>query len=150
MDYPSDVYHRIISVNVDGSFYLTRAVMPHMKEAGYGRIIHTSSSTIGEPEAGLVPYVTSKAAVVGLVRAAAVEAGPGITVNVVLPGLTDTAGVASSKESSALFDHVIGKQIVKRRGHPLDLAHTYSFIASPEAAFFTGQMFDCSGGETFH
>lgn len=150
VDYPTDVYRRIMSVNLDGSFYLTRAVLPHMQKAGYGRIIHTSSSTYGSPDPGLVPYTTSKAGIIGLVRASAVEAGPGITVNVVLPGLTDTVKAMASENSSALFDSVLAKQVIKRRGHPLDAAYTFGFVASPEASFFTGQIFQCSGGHSFN
>ncbi|OAP56237.1 hypothetical protein AYL99_09416 [Fonsecaea erecta] len=134
--FPLDAYRRTISVNLDGSFYLTREVLPHMQKAGYGRIIHTASSTFGSPEPGLSSYVTSKGGVIGLPRAAAVEAGAGVTVNVVVPGLTETPGVLSHEGSSALFEHILSKQTVKRRGHPLDAAHTFSFIASPEAAFF--------------
>ena len=150
VDHPIEEYRRLMSINLDGSFFLTRAVMPHMQHAGYGRIIHTSSSTFGCPEACMTAYVSSKAGVIGLVRASAMEAGPGITVNVVIPGLTETATVASMENHSALFDIVLSRQAVKRRGHPLDAAHAFSFIASPEAAFFTGQIFECSGGESFH
>lgn len=148
--YPTDMYHRTISVNLNGSFHLTRAILPHMQRAGYGRIIHTSSASFGSPQPGMTPYVASKGGIIGLVRATAVEAGPGITVNTVLPGLTETAGVLSHEGSSELFDLVVAKQIIKRRGHPWDVAHAFSFIASPEAAFFTGQIFDCSGGENLH
>jgi len=142
-------YQRVISTNLDGSFFLTRAVLPHMQKAGYGRIIHTSSSTTGNPPFGLAPYVASKAGIIGLVRASAVEAGPGITVNALLPGLTDFTKVAEHEQVSALFDYVLSSQAIKRKGHPLDMAHALSFIASPEAAFFTGQAFECSGGESF-
>lgn len=78
--------HRTISVNVDASF-LTRAVLPHMRKQGYGRIIHTASYTSEEPEVGLGVYEASKAAIIGLVHAASVEAGLGVTVNAVMPGL---------------------------------------------------------------
>ncbi|KEF58949.1 uncharacterized protein A1O9_03792 [Exophiala aquamarina CBS 119918] len=142
-------YQQVISTNLDGGFFLTRAVLPHMRKARYGRIIHTSSSTTGNPAFGLAPYVASKAGIIGLVRASAVEAGPGITVNALLPGLTDFTKVAETEQSSLLFDSVLARQAIKRRGHPLDMAHALSFIASPEAAFFTGQAFECSGGESF-
>lgn len=150
----NETYHRTISVNVDASFFITRAVLPHMRNQGYGRIIHTSSSTFQEPEVGLGVYVASKAAIIGLVRAASVEAGPGVTVNAVMPGLIRTdqvwnAGVLPDG-SHPLFDRVIEKQTIKRCGLPEDIAHTFCFVASPEAAFITGQIFDVSGGETFH
>ncbi|KAJ3542815.1 hypothetical protein NM208_g3899 [Fusarium decemcellulare] len=150
MGYPSELYHRTVAINLNGSFFLTRAVLPHMQKAGYGRIIHTSSATYSQPEPGLAPYVASKAGVIGLVRATAVEAGPGVTANVVLPGLTETNNIRSAEGSQELFDRVVSKQIIKRKGHPLDLAHSFCFIASPESSFFTGQIFDCSGGETFN
>lgn len=148
-NYPTDLYHRTRSINLDGSFYLTRAVLPHMQKAAYGRIIHTSSASIGDPQPGMAAYIASKAGIIGLVRAAAVEAGPGITVNAVLPGLTQTPGVLRHEGSSELFDKFVAKQVIKRRGHPWDIAYTNSFIASPEAAFYTGQTFNCSGGTFF-
>lgn len=79
--------HRTISVNVDASFFLTRAVLPHMRKQGYGRIIHIASYTFEEPELGLGVYDASKAAIIGLVHAASVEAGLGVTVNAVMPEL---------------------------------------------------------------
>ncbi len=148
--YPTDSYHRTISTNLDGSFYLTRAVLPHMQKAAYGRIIHTSSASFRDPQPGMTAYIASKAGIVGLVRAAAIEAGPGVTINAVLPGLIETPGVLRHEGSSDLFDTVVAKQVIKRRGHPLDIAHTFSFIASSEAAFYTGQTFNCSGGVNFN
>lgn len=142
-------YDRVLSINLSGSFFLTRAVLPHMRKAGYGRLIHTSSSTVLNPPPGLVPYVASKAGIIGLARASAGEAGPGITVNVIIPGLTDHTKITTGTDTKALFDNVLSAQVIKRRGHPLDIAHAISFIASPEAAFFTGQTFECSGGESF-
>ncbi|KAJ5504574.1 hypothetical protein N7463_007448 [Penicillium fimorum] len=150
----TESYRRMMSVNLDASFYLTRAVLPHMQRSGYGRIIHTSSSTFQEPEPGLAVYAMSKAAIIGLVRGTSVEAGPGVTVNAVMPGLIKTdqvwnAGVQPDG-SHPLFERVIAKQDVKRCGTRDDVAHTFCFIASPEASFISGQIFDVSGGETFH
>ncbi|KAE9363148.1 NAD(P)-binding protein [Stipitochalara longipes BDJ] len=154
VNYPTEMYRRVISINVDASFWLTRAVLPHMQKAGYGRIILTSSSAFQEPEAGMSAYVASKGAVVGLMRATAVEAGPGVTANVIMPGLikTDTVWNAAVRPdgSHPVFEMVVPKQLIKRMGRPEDIAHAICFIASPEAHFFTGQIFDCSGGETFH
>lgn len=149
LDFPTDAYRQTRSTNLDGSFYLTRAVLPYMQKAMYGRIIHTSSASFGDPQPGMTAYIASKAGIVGLVRAAAIEAGPGVTINAVLPGLVETPGVLRHEGASDLFDTVVAKQAVKRRGHPLDIAHTFSFIASPEAAFYTGQRFNCSGGINF-
>ncbi|RDW67475.1 SDR family NAD(P)-dependent oxidoreductase [Aspergillus mulundensis] len=148
-EYSSELYHRHISVNVNGSFFLTRAVLPHMQKAGFGRIIHTSSTTYADPKPGLSAYVMSKAAVVGLVRSAAVEAGPGVTVNAVMPGLIDTEEMRSKDGYEGIREKILENRAVKRDGKPIDVARTIAFLASPEAGFMTGQVVNCSGGETF-
>ena len=79
------------NLNLSSAFYVTRAVVPHMRRAGSGRIVAVGSLTAVEPHAGLGAYVTSKAALVTLVRTLALEnAAAGITANVVLPGTMDT------------------------------------------------------------
>lgn len=154
LDHPSKDFLQVMNVNVNACFYLTRAVLPHMKKAGYGRLINTASGTLQLPDPGLSAYVTSKAAIVGFTRSTAVAAGPGVTANIILPGLIRTEAVWKVHErpdgSHGLFDSLIEKQCVKRNGRPQDIAHTISFIASPEAQFITGQIFDCGGGATFH
>lgn len=148
-EYPTDVFHRVIATNLNGTFFLTRAVLPYMEKAGYGRIIHTVSSTFNDPQPGLGAYIASKGGIIGLVRTAAVESGAGVTVNAIMPGLTSTNKVLSMEQADMMFGAVINTQAVKRKGHPLDVAHAICFIASPEASFFTGQIFNCSGGETY-
>lgn len=147
-EYPTDVFHRVIATNLNGTFFLTRAVMPHMDGAGYGRIIHIVSSTSIDPAPGLVAYIASKGGSIGLVRSAAVEAGAGVTVNAIMPGLTATEHVLSMPQAEMMFEQIAKTQIVKRKGYPLDVAHAICFLASPEASFFTGQTFNCSGGQT--
>lgn len=138
----TEIYRRMMSLNVDTPFYLTRAILPHMQKSGYGRIIHTPSCTFQEPEPGLGVYAASKAAILGLVRGTSVEAGPGVTVNAVMPGLIKSEQVWNSgiqpDGSHPLFERVIKKQDVKRCGMPEDVAHMFSFIASPEASFISG------------
>lgn len=150
---PQD-FQRVMNVNVNACFNLTRAVLPHMQKAGYGRLINTSSGTLQLPDPGLSAYVTSKAAIVGFTRSVAVESGPGVTANVILPGLIRTPAVwklhGRPDGSHPLFDRLLEKQTVKRNGRPEDIAHTICFIASPEAQFISGQIFDCGGGATFH
>lgn len=154
IDHPTQDFLQIMNVNVNACFYLTRAVLPHMQKAGYGRLINTASGTLQLPDAGLSVYVTSKSAVLGFTRSVAVEAGPGVTANIILPGLIRTEAVwkiqGRPDGSHPLFDRLLAKQCVKRNGRPEDIAHTINFIASPEAQFITGQIFDCGGGATFH
>lgn len=143
-------YKKVMSVNMDSCFYLTRAVLPHMQKAGYGRIINTASGTASHPEAGLAVYAASKSAVAAFTRATAAEAGPGVTANVVSPGLIVTETTWSSPHAKPIFDKAMERQCVKRYGQPKDVAHMMNFIASPEAEFITGQLFHVSGGMLFH
>jgi NAD(P)-dependent dehydrogenase (short-subunit alcohol dehydrogenase family) len=153
LTYTAEDYHRIFNVNMDSCFFLTRAVLPHMQKAGYGRIINTASASIYSPVAGLSVYAASKSAVAAFTRSTAIEAGPGVTANVVSPSLIRTDNTwnaaASPDGSRPLFDKMVGGQCVKRHGLPRDVAHMISFIASPEAEFITGQLFDIGGGATF-
>lgn len=153
-DYPTDQYHKMINVNVDSTFFLVREVLPYMQAEGYGRIVLTSSGTVQRPVPGLTAYVASKAAVVGIARAAAAEAGPGITVNSVMPGLIKTEGTwANGVQPDGrhpFFESIIDKQVVKRCGLPEDIAHAACFLASAEASWITGQILDVGGGLTFH
>jgi NAD(P)-dependent dehydrogenase (short-subunit alcohol dehydrogenase family) len=147
-------YRRVMNVNMDACFFLTRAVLPHMNKRGYGRIVNTSSGTLQLPDPGLSAYVAAKSAIVGFTRTTAVEAGPGVTANIILPGLIRVPAVWKLHEapdgSHPLFDRLLAKQAVKRHGRPEDIAYTICHIASPEAAFTTGQIFDVGGGATWH
>lgn len=153
---PSDLINSM-EVNVYSCFYLSRAVLPHMRQAGYGRLIQTSSATTQHMFPGLNAYVATKGALISMTRSLALEAGPGITANVVMPGFVETPTAAIGDQSTrdavgsqSMWDYHIEHQCVKRRGQPDDIAHAISFIASPEASFVSGQIFDVSGGFTFH
>jgi NAD(P)-dependent dehydrogenase (short-subunit alcohol dehydrogenase family) len=150
----TDDYRKIMNVSMDACFFLTRAILPHMNERGYGRIINTASGTLQLPDRGLSAYVAAKSAVVGFTRSTAVEAAQGVTANIVLPGLIRTEAVwnkhVQPDGSHRLFDVLIKKQCIKRHGQPEDIARTILFIASPESSFTTGQIFDVGGGATFH
>ena len=121
-----------------------------MQKRGYGRIINTSSQTIVKPEPGLAVYAASKSAVAGFTKATATEAGPGVTANFVSPTLIATDTTLNAPHAKPLFAKIVGQQYVKRTGLPEDVAHAIMYIASPEAEFITGQMFDIGGGSFFH
>ncbi|OBS16762.1 hypothetical protein FPOA_12642 [Fusarium poae] len=157
LDLTKTDFIRTMEVNVYSCFYLARAVLPHMRKAGYGRLVQTSSSTTQHVFVGLNAYLASKGAVMSMTRSLAIEAGPGITSNVVMPGFVETPmavqGDVSTRESvkaTSIFDYHVDHQCVKRRGQPEDIAHAVCFLASPEASFVTGQILDVSGGFTFH
>lgn len=154
VDYPTKMYLRIMAVNMDATFFVVRAALPLMQKHSYGRIILTTSTTFAKPAPGLSMYLASKGGVIGLMRAAAVEAGPGVTVNAVMPGLihTETSWNVSVQPdgTNPIFEHEICGQIIKRAGMPEDVAHAISYLASPEASFITGQISNVDAGGTFY
>jgi NAD(P)-dependent dehydrogenase (short-subunit alcohol dehydrogenase family) len=147
-------YRQVMGINLDAVFFLVRAILPHMNHHGYGRIICASSAAVLGPVPGHASYVAAKAGVVGFMRAIAVEAEGGVTANTIMPGLIASQEVveryAQPDGSVPFLDKVVETQAVKRRGRMEDVAHTIGFIASSEAGFISGQVFDVGGGRTFH
>ncbi|HEY5334340.1 MAG TPA: SDR family NAD(P)-dependent oxidoreductase, partial [Solirubrobacterales bacterium] len=107
-------WRRIISVNLDGAYLVSRAVEAPMREAGYGRIVHIASNAFmaGTPNMG--PYLAAKGGVIGLTRALATELGKyGITANAVAPGITRTEGALATPHKDS-FDFVQSLQAIPR------------------------------------
>ncbi len=143
-------WRRIMSVNLDGVFLTSRAVYPHMRDAGYGRIVNIASNAFVAGTPNLAHYVASKGGVVGFTRALATELGRyGITVNAVAPGLTETEGTVASPHAQA-FDFVQSLQAIPRRAMAVDIAPAVSFLASEEAAWVTGSLLVVDGGHIRH
>jgi 3-oxoacyl-[acyl-carrier protein] reductase/pyridoxal 4-dehydrogenase len=143
-------WRRVMSVNIDGVFLTCKAVYPHMKAAGYGRIVNICSNVVTAGTPNMAHYVSSKGAVFSFTRSLATEVGAhGITVNAVAPGLTASEGVLASPHADA-FDFVVSLQSIPRRGVPADIAPAVAFLASEEAHWITGQMLTADGGHTRH
>ncbi len=138
---------RVLAVNVEAAVMLCRRVAPGMAGRRWGRIVNVASDTFDRPRGpGLLAYITSKGAVVGMTRALAVELGPsGITVNAVSPGLTRTAK-AVADQPQELFDAVREAQAIKRPLAGDDYAGLVSFLASARAAVITGQTISADAG----
>ena len=143
-------WRRVMSVNIDGVFLMCKAVYPHMKQAGYGRIVNICSNVVTAGTPNMAHYVSAKGAVFAFTRSLATEVGAhGITVNAVAPGLTASEGVMASPHAGA-FDFVVSLQSIPRRGVPADIAPAVAFLASEEAHWITGQMLTADGGHTRH
>lgn len=146
-----DDWHRIMSVNLDGPFLVTHAALPHLRQAGWGRIVNVVSAVVflGPPD--LVAYTTSKAGLVGFTRALATELGPeNITVNAISPGLTRTATAASTTGANGGFERVRDLQCVPRVEEPEDLVSTLLYVCDRGSGFLTGQTINVDGGSAKH
>ncbi len=139
-------WRKIISVDLDGAYLVSRAVERTMREAGYGRIVQIASNAFlaGTPNMG--PYLAAKGGVVGLTRALATELGKyGITANAVAPGITRTEGVLATPHEAA-FDFVQSLQAIPRHALPEDIAPVVAFLASEESGWITGQVVVADAG----
>jgi 2-dehydro-3-deoxy-L-rhamnonate dehydrogenase (NAD+) len=140
-------WQRVVDVNMTGVFLCCRALVPTMLAANYGRIINIASVAGKEGSPSISAYATSKAGVIGFTKTLGRElADTKITVNCVTPAAIKTA----------IFDQwppdyvatLLAKIPMGRFGTPIELAALVAWIASPEASFSTGAVFDLSGGRT--
>ncbi len=141
----ASVWRAIIDVNLTGSFLGARAAARVMGDGG--RIIFTGSVLGERPRRGLAAYSASKAGLVGLAKALALDLAPaGITVNVVAPGWFDSPLVEPWKHDPELGAGVLAHTAQQRWGAPEDLVGAYEFLASDASAFVTGTVFTVDGG----
>jgi NAD(P)-dependent dehydrogenase (short-subunit alcohol dehydrogenase family) len=138
-------WDRVVGINLSGAFYLSRAVLQHMLDRGYGRIINISS-VIGEKgNIGQANYSAAKAGLFGLTNSLALEtARKGITVNSVAPGFIATEMVAAIPEQA--MERVLAQIPVGRLGEPEEVARVVEFLADPESSYITGEILDINGG----
>lgn len=136
------------AVNVRGSWLLAKAGFPDLRASGHGAIVMVTSVMVMTGQVGALHYTTSKAAILGLTRALARELGPdGVRVNAVMPGAIRTENeVELLPDERRAAAEILPKQSLQRRGYADDLAGTFAFLASDDAAFITGQVICVDGG----
>lgn len=160
-EYPVDMFDRVMAVNVRGVWLGIKYVVPVMEGRGGGSIVITSSTAGigGTPE--MSAYTTSKHAVIGIMRTAAMEGAPlGIRVNTVHPAPIETRMMRSIEEMrvAAMDDSAVTVEVAKqsfadriplqRYGDPLEVAHMMLFLASDDSSFSTGGMYMVDGGRS--
>ena len=147
---PIDEWDRVMAVNLKGIFLCCRAVYPHMKTQGGGRIVNISSSRIWAGNPNRLHYTTSKAGVVGLTRALAREVGDDkIGVNAITPGFTESETQMASSSSNYVTGRDQGR-CFKRPQFPDDLVGAVMFLISDASSFITGQTINVDGGQAMH
>jgi 3-oxoacyl-[acyl-carrier protein] reductase len=139
----AEQWHRVIDVSVNGFFNVTQPLMMPMIRSRWGRIINVSSVAALSGNRGQVNYSAAKGALNSATKSLAREvASRGITVNAIAPGIIDTA----MSESTFSAEDIAQMVPMKRAGTPAEVADLIGFLASPQAAYITGQIISINGG----
>lgn len=138
-------WHNVLRVNLSGCFYMTKAVVDHMLDRGFGRIVNVSS-VIGEMgNFGQANYAASKAGLFGFTKSVALEmARKNVTVNCVAPGFIDTDMLAAVPE--AALKAVVERIPVGRLGRPDEIARAVRFLIDEDSGYITGSIMAVNGG----
>jgi NAD(P)-dependent dehydrogenase (short-subunit alcohol dehydrogenase family) len=140
-----DDWDRVLHVNLSGAFYLSKAILEHMLDKGYGRIINISSVIGLRGGFGQANYAAAKSGLFGLTMTLALEtATKGVTVNSVAPGFIDTEMVAEVPQN--VLDTIIAQIPVRRLGQADEIGRMVEFVADPDSSYITGQVFSVNGG----
>jgi len=144
-EFPIDGWQQVMAINVNGTFFTNRAVVPHMIQQDYGRIINIASIAGKEGNPNASAYSASKAAVIGFTKSLAKElARTRITVNAVTPAAVRTPIFAQMPQTH--IDFMLSKIPMGRFGTVDEVASLVCWLASAECSFSTGAVFDVSGG----
>jgi 3-oxoacyl-[acyl-carrier protein] reductase len=153
-DVTDEAWHAVVDANLTTAFHCVRAVMPAMKERGWGRVVNISSGAgLSVSKTGIQAYTSAKAGLMGFTRQMARELGPfGITVNCIAPGfiLSNPTSIAQWENYGAGGQQALIDGIATRRlGKPADIANGVLFFVSDQSDWVTGQTIAIDGGDAF-
>jgi 2-hydroxycyclohexanecarboxyl-CoA dehydrogenase len=149
MEVTDELWDTIYRINVKGTFIVTQTVVPDMAAAKWGRIVNISSSSAQTGQANMVPYSSSKGAIISMTRGLADELGPlGITVNNIPPGIIMNTIMSEANRANfpIPIETVREMMPVRRTGEPEDIASACSWLCSEGASYVTGQTIGVNGG----
>lgn len=143
-------WRRIMRVNLEAPFLVTRAALPYLKAAGWGRVVNIASAAVLTAPPTMVPYVASKMGLIGFTRSLAAALAPyDITVNAIAPSMVRTATAERTVGADGGFEYVREQQAVRRTQEPADLVSTLLYVVDEDSGFLTGQTLNVSGGSAF-
>jgi NAD(P)-dependent dehydrogenase (short-subunit alcohol dehydrogenase family) len=144
-----DDFEFVYRVNMLGPLLVSQAVLPHMLERGYGRILHLASIAGKDGNAGMTAYSATKAGVIGMVKSMGKDyAETGVTINALAPAVIRTPMVAALPDAQVKY--MTDRIPMKRCGELDEAAEMISFIVSPACSFTTGFTFDLTGGRAVY
>lgn len=139
----------VIDVNLNSAFHMCQAVIAHMREQGYGRIVNIGSVNGLQGQKGQTNYSATKAGIIGFTKALARETSrKGITVNVVAPGYVNTQMMQDIPEE--VLKKIVNSVPVGRLAEPEEIARTVVFLADEQSGFITGETISVNGGLYMH
>lgn len=144
-DQSNDDWQQAIAINLSSIFYFCRAVVPHMRERKFGRIVNIASIAGKEGNPNMIPYSATKAGVIGLTKSLGKEvATDGICVNAVTPAVVRTKIL--DQLTPEQVSYMIERIPMHRTGKPEEIAAVVHFLVTPDCSFVTAQCYDASGG----
>ncbi|MFQ5704352.1 MAG: SDR family NAD(P)-dependent oxidoreductase [Gemmatimonadales bacterium] len=142
-----EAWDEVIDTNVTGSFNCLRVVAPHFRQQRYGKVVNVASQKAFRPGFGISNYATSKAALIGLTKSAAVELGPyNVNVNGVAPGFVRTELLSGLPPD--LLEDAKRRSVLGRLAEPEEIASVVMFLCSDDARHITGEVILIDGGAT--